>query len=100
LVARRSAVDVRREALSQVRAVIVTAPEPLREQLRYLPTGALLERCSRLRRTHSTTDDLATRLLLRRLARRIQNWRRRSSPARGSTFVGAVLYGRTEEEFA
>jgi transposase len=72
LVARRSAVDVRREALSQLRAVIVTAPEPLREQLRGLPTGALLDRCSRLRRTHSTADELATRLVLRSLARRIQ----------------------------
>jgi transposase len=72
LVARRSAVDVRREALSQLRAVIVTAPEPLREQLRRLPTGALLDRCSRLRRTHSTADALATRLVLRSLARRIQ----------------------------
>jgi transposase len=72
LVARRGAVDVRREALSQLRAVIVTAPEPLREQLRGLPTGALLDRCSRLRRTHSTADDLATRLVLRSLSRRIQ----------------------------
>jgi hypothetical protein len=32
LVARRSAVDIRREALTQLRAVIVTAPEPLRQQ--------------------------------------------------------------------
>jgi transposase len=72
LVARRSAVDVRREALSQLRAVIVTAPEQLREQLRGLPTGALLDRCSRLRRTHSTADELATRLVLRSLARRVQ----------------------------
>jgi transposase len=72
LVARRSAVDVRREALSQLRAVIVTAPEPLREPLRRLSTGALLDRCSRLRRTHLAADDLATRLVLRSLARRIQ----------------------------
>jgi transposase len=72
LVARRSAVDVRREALSQLRAVIVTAPDPLREQLRSLPTGALLDRCSRLRRTHSAADERATRLVLRSLARRTQ----------------------------
>jgi len=72
LVARRSAVDVRREALSQLRAVIVTAPDPLREQLRGLPTGALLDRCRRLRRSRSTADELATRLVLRSLARRIQ----------------------------
>src|SRR5947208_8273858 len=72
LVARGSAVDVRREALSQLRAVIVTAPEPLRQELRELPTGKLLERCSRLRRSNSTVDALATRLVLRSLARRIQ----------------------------
>jgi transposase len=37
LVARRSAVDVRGEALIQLRAVIVTAPEPLRQELRAYP---------------------------------------------------------------
>jgi transposase len=73
LVARRSAVDVRREALGQLRGVIVTAPDPLREQLRSLPVGRLLERCSRLRRPSSASaDELATRLVLRSLARRIE----------------------------
>jgi transposase len=72
LVARRSAVDVRREALSQLRAVIVTAPEPLRQELRALPLGKLLDRCSRLRRSSAGADELATRLVLRSLARRVQ----------------------------
>jgi transposase len=73
LVARRSAVDVRREALVQVRSVIVTAPDQLREQLRGLPVGRLLERCRRLRRSRSAApDELATRLVLRSLARRIE----------------------------
>jgi transposase len=72
LVARRSAVDVRREALTQLRAVIVTAPERLRQDLRGLPEGKLLVRCSRLRRTTAAADELATRLVLRSLARRIQ----------------------------
>jgi transposase len=73
LVARRSAVDVRREALSQLRGVIVTAPDALREQLRSLPLGCLLERCSRLRRSsRASADELATRLVLRSLARRIE----------------------------
>src|SRR5436190_75331 len=72
LVARRSAVDVRREALGQLRGVIVTAPDRLREELRVLPTGRLLERCSRLRRSSTAeADELATRLVLRSLARRI-----------------------------
>jgi transposase len=71
LVARRGAVDVRREALTQLRAVIVTAPEPLRQQLRRLPEGRLLDRCSRFRRTSSAgADEIATRIVLRNLARR------------------------------
>jgi transposase len=73
LVARRSAVDVRREALGQLRGVVVTAPEPLREQLRGLPVGRLLERCSRLRRSSTASpDELATKLVLRSLAQRIE----------------------------
>jgi transposase len=73
LVARRSAVDVRREALVQLRSVLVTAPERLREELRRLPVQRLLERCSRLRRsTTATPDEVAARLVLRTLARRIE----------------------------
>jgi transposase len=72
LVARRSAVDVRREALVQLRSVIVTAPESLRDELRRLPLGRLLDRCSRLRRATARTDELAVRLVLRSLARRVQ----------------------------
>jgi transposase len=72
LAARRSAVDVRRQALGQLRGVIVTAPERLRRELRDLPTGKLLDRCSRLRRTTPGADELATRLVLRSLARRVQ----------------------------
>jgi transposase len=73
LIARRSAVDVRREALVQLRSVIVTAPERLREDLRGLPVGRLLERCCRLRRSRcASAHELATRLVLRSLARRIE----------------------------
>jgi transposase len=73
LVARRSAVDVRREALVQLRSVIVTAPDQLREQLRGLPVQRLIVRCSRLRRPSSAPpDELATRHVLRSLARRIE----------------------------
>jgi transposase len=73
LIARRSAVGVRREALVQLRALVVTAPDRLREEMRVLPTGRLLERCSRLRRSAAASpDELATRLVLRSLARRIE----------------------------
>jgi transposase len=73
LLARRSAVDVRRIALVQLRSVVVTAPEQLCEELRRLPVTALIRRCSRFRRSHSRTpEDLAIVLVLRSLARRIE----------------------------
>jgi transposase len=73
LLARRSAVDVRRVALVQLRSVIVTAPEQLRQELRRLPVGELLRRCSHFRRSSSRTpDQLATIIALRSLAQRIQ----------------------------
>ena len=73
LLARRSAVDVRRLALVQLRSVIVTAPESLRGELRQLPVGQLIRRCSRFRRSSSRTpDELAIVLVLRSLARRIE----------------------------
>jgi transposase len=73
LLARRSAVDVRREALVQLRSVIVTCPDHLREQLRRLPTRRLVVRCSRFRRSSAgAPDELASRLVLRSLARRVE----------------------------
>jgi transposase len=73
LLARRSAVDARRIALVQLRSVIVTALERLRAELRRLPTGQLIRRCSRFRRSGSRTpDELAIVLALRSLARRIE----------------------------
>jgi len=73
LLARRSAVDVRRVALVQLRSVIVTAPEQLRDELRRLPLTQLIRRCSHFRRSHSrTADELAVVLALRTLARRIE----------------------------
>jgi transposase len=73
LLARRSAVDVRRRALVQLRSVIVTAPESVRDELRHLPVGQLIRRCSRFRRSAlRTPDELAVVLVLRSLARRIE----------------------------
>jgi transposase len=84
LLARRSAVDVRREALGQPRSVIVTAPDQLRQELRELPLGRLLERCSRMRRLRSApADERATRLVLRSLARRIEAATREAAELEG-----------------
>jgi transposase len=73
LIARRGAVEVRRRALVQLRSVIVTAPDRLRGELRTLPERRLLERCSHFRRSSSCSlDELAAKLVLRTLARRIE----------------------------
>jgi len=73
LLARRTAVETRKVALVQLRSVVVTSPDGLREELRRLPLGELLSRCSRFRRSSSRTPaQLATVLVLRTLARRIQ----------------------------
>ena len=73
MLARRSAVDVRRLALVQLRSVIVTCPDELRQELRGLSQTRLVERCRLLRRSSSRTpDELAATLVLRTLARRIQ----------------------------
>ena len=86
LVARRSAVDVRREALGQLRGVIVTAGDEFREELRRLPLGRLLERCSRLRRSSTmSADEVATRFVLRSLARRRPRPSRQPSSSRRSS---------------
>ena len=57
----------------QLRSVIVTAPDRLREELQALPERRLLERCSHFRRSSSLpVDELAAKLVLRTLARRIE----------------------------
>ena len=59
LLARRSAVDVRRLALVQLRSVIVTAPEGVREELRLNPEEAV----HWYRRARVSINDPATRAL-------------------------------------
>ena len=83
LLARRGAVDVRRQALVQLRSVIVTAPEPLRHELRRLPVvdrcvltagsahaGGTVELCFRPRLPHSGCSTLVSGNNRRRQLRR------------------------------
>lgn len=72
---RRSAVKARRAAINQMHGLLAGAPEQLRDTLRDLNRAALVTRCARLRPTPSgAADDPAavTKLMLRRLARRVQ----------------------------
>ena len=71
-VARRSAVDQRADVQRQIKALVVTAPESLRDRLRGLRDKDLLATCARLRpdsaRLHEPVE--ATKHALRTLAAR------------------------------
>jgi len=71
MVARASAIETRVRAIRQIKALIVAAPDPLREPLRGLGRERLLARCAALR-PHAHRDPVmgATTAALRALARR------------------------------
>ena len=70
---RESAVDARRAALNQLRALIVTCPEPLRAELRPLTRARLLRRLRGTRpRRHADRQLRGALLAMRLLAVRIE----------------------------
>lgn len=73
-VARRCAVAHRADVQRRMKTLLVTAPEPLRTQLRTLSTRQLITTCAATRphRAHAGDPSTATRLALRSLARRHQ----------------------------
>jgi transposase len=71
LATRQGAVLARTKAIAQLKALIVNAPESLRQRLRSLSTHAQLARCRRLRTSPSqSTEHRATIIALRSAARR------------------------------
>jgi transposase len=72
-VARQSAVKARTQAINAVKALLVTAPAELREQLDGLPTGALLRQAAALEPGRVETPTTAAMLALRSLAGRYQH---------------------------
>jgi transposase len=78
-VARRSAVQHRATAMRQLKALLITAPDTLRAQLRDLPDAALIRTCAALRPAVGDPLDLAvaepltaSKVALRSLARSYQ----------------------------
>jgi transposase len=72
LVTRRGAVRARTRAINHLKALVVSAREELRHQLRNLDTDELVTRCARLRTLPShPVEHRATVIALRRTARRI-----------------------------
>lgn len=72
-VARRSAVRIRIQVANQLHALVISAPEPLRAQLRELPTRRLVATCAVLRPGPELDPVTATKHALRTLARRHQD---------------------------
>jgi transposase len=71
--ARRSAVKARAQAANQLRAMLITAPETLKSDLRGLSTAKLVTKVSRVRPGTNLTDvEAATKFALRSVARRHQ----------------------------
>jgi transposase len=71
-VARTTAVRARTQAINALRALVVTAPDDLRAELRSLAGAKLIERAARLRVSSDTTT-AATKHAMRVLARRCQH---------------------------
>jgi len=69
-VARLSARRARTQALNQMRSLISTAPDPIREELRHLSVARLLERVASFRPGTKTDVVSLTKWTLRTLARR------------------------------
>lgn len=68
--AKDSGVKARTQSLNQIRAILVTAPTDLREDLAGLPVGRLLQRCAAFRPGELTCPTAAAKYTLRLLARR------------------------------
>lgn len=70
---RQGAVAARTGAICHLKALVITAPEDLRRELRPLPTGALVNRCAAMRdSSRRDTERAATVSALRSTARRIE----------------------------
>lgn len=71
--ARRSAIKARSQAANQLKAMLITAPEELREKLGGLSTAKLVAKAARFRGVGNPGDvAAATKLALRSIARRHQ----------------------------
>jgi len=72
-VARSSAVKAQSQATNQIKALIISGPPELGEQLRHRPTAKIVSICARLRPGHQLGDrEQATKIALHRPARRHQ----------------------------
>ena len=72
-VTRRSAIKARTQAANQIHALVVTAPEPLKHQLKGMKLKARVAVCARWRPGQAQTTTAYAKRALRHLARRYQS---------------------------
>jgi transposase len=70
LTARNGAVEAEKQGLNQLYALVISAPEPLRQRLARLRAAALVKACLRLR-AHGDQETALTAETLRSVARRV-----------------------------
>lgn len=71
-IAHRSAIKARTQAVLQIRDLVVTAPQGLRDQLEHLTSDERVEVCARYRPGNPHDPEQAVKTALRSLARRAQ----------------------------
>ncbi len=80
LTTRAQAIDFRTRAIAALHALVVSAPDDLRQRLRTLSLGRLLETCAALRgSTRHSTEEFATAMAMRATARRALACQREAS---------------------
>lgn len=73
-VTRAAAIRARTAAINELKALVVTADDELRRELRGLPTAKLVARCTTFRPTpHRAVDQRCTRTAMKALGRRIEH---------------------------
>jgi transposase len=90
-VVRRGARADRTRAINQLRCLIDTAPDELREPLRHLPIRQLIDTCSRLRPAGPVDAVIGTKIALREQAGRIRTLEAEILFAVGTDTAGALL---------
>ena len=68
-----AAVKMKTQSINEFKAVIVDAPDDLRESLRELSTTKQVQKCSKFRPDAGNKEDFFTKTALRRIAKRILN---------------------------
>lgn len=69
-VARRSAVKAKTQAINQLRALLISSPQDVRERLWSVKPAECIERCARLRSLGATTILQTLTMTLRLMAKR------------------------------